>query len=209
VVSYERFEPRTGTGFPRKRCGPYRLGRNCPATAPIWEPCPPRIGSPLRASSHRRRSPSASGSSRRAARGVIYAPTFCVASEMWSERDGLRPRRRPTSDRRSSRFEPLRSSPGRIEIVDQYIYLAHVARRSSEASWEIYKDQDIGGGVILGELADLATDAAELLAEHLWHPVRSRRAVKAWLEDNRTRRLALQREDPDDFGPIDWSSPRF
>jgi hypothetical protein len=96
------------------------------------------------------------------------------------------------------------------EIVDRYIFLAHVARRASDAAFEVAPDPEFGGG-IWGPLADLTTDAATMLAEHLWHPVRKRRLMKRWLRDNRKAEDALRQggDDDGDSLRIDWAPPRF
>jgi hypothetical protein len=93
------------------------------------------------------------------------------------------------------------------EIVDRYIFLAHVARRASDASFEVSPDPEHGGG-ISSDLADLVVDAAILLTDHMWHPVRKRWAVKRSLDESRAAEREMRATD-DDFPPINWSRPRF
>jgi hypothetical protein len=92
------------------------------------------------------------------------------------------------------------------EVVDHYIFLAGVARRSSDRSW----DGDPKGGAIPTRLANVTTDAAILLAEHLWHPIRKHRFVQRRFDQSRTAVDALREESATDlFDKIDWSPPMF
>lgn len=98
------------------------------------------------------------------------------------------------------------------DVVDRYIFLVHVARRSSDDSWERDPDPDSGGGGIPGQLGSLTSDAASLLAEHLWHPLRNQRRVKRGLAKSREEEADFRAQDEDlepFFAAIDWSPPRF
>jgi hypothetical protein len=100
------------------------------------------------------------------------------------------------------------------EIVDRYIFLAAVARRESDADWAInpypaVADEPGGGGISV-KLGDLVSDAATMLAEHLWHPLRNSRRVARLLAASRVEERRLRSEPGERFGrSIDWSPLRF
>jgi hypothetical protein len=96
------------------------------------------------------------------------------------------------------------------EIVDRYIYLAHVARRASKESWEEYPVAEEGGGAISGALADLVTDAATMLAEHLWHPFRKRPMARRLLKQSHEEEATIRRHEAElPYGQIDWTPYTF
>jgi hypothetical protein len=95
------------------------------------------------------------------------------------------------------------------EIVDRYIYLTQVARRASQELWTIdpHPDPEEGSGAISSALADLVTDAATLLAEHLWHPFRKRRMIGRLLSESHKGEATLH--DEEKYGRVDWTPYSF
>jgi hypothetical protein len=90
------------------------------------------------------------------------------------------------------------------EVVDRYLRLATVARRSSDRSAELLPEE-AGGGVIQGILETLVSDSATLVVDELWHPHRRRFAIRRRLAQNERDEAAAREKPGDDFlGGIDW-----
>lgn len=79
------------------------------------------------------------------------------------------------------------------EVVDYYLVLAQIAYAESTNDFDETIDPDYTGGLD-SRFADLVRDAAETLVDHLWRPIRKRRAVKIALAALRAREHDL-RED--------------
>jgi hypothetical protein len=91
-------------------------------------------------------------------------------------------------------------------VVDHYIFLARVARRTSDIDVErggLLPEE--GGGGIPSALAELVTDAAALVVEQLWHPVRKRPVVKRRLKTNCEAESRLRSDSG--HREIQWSPP--
>jgi hypothetical protein len=83
------------------------------------------------------------------------------------------------------------------QALDRYIFLAAVAWRESDRTWEERgADPETGGGYIEAAFAALVRHIAEVLADHLWHPFRSRPRLQRGLKESASREQAI-RDDPD------------
>jgi hypothetical protein len=91
-------------------------------------------------------------------------------------------------------------------VVDRYAFLAQVARRTSETSWELQPDPEVGG-TISSQLNVLVRDAAELLVDHLWHPVRSHGLLRFRLIRGRRKEQRLRTDSEE--RSIVWTSMPF
>jgi hypothetical protein len=98
-------------------------------------------------------------------------------------------------------------------VLDRYVLLAAVGWRNSTDSHEELADPEMGGGVIDGGLANLIRDASTTLADHLWRPYRTRRALSRALAQSEDRERLLRQERPAPGGPgypfegINWNGP--
>jgi hypothetical protein len=91
------------------------------------------------------------------------------------------------------------------ELIDRYLYLAAIARRTSESSWYEHPEDEGGGGISVA-IAELVNDAAAAVVDHVWHPVRRRGATKRVLSESQRREQALRASQEDSFIRTVWPS---
>lgn len=90
-------------------------------------------------------------------------------------------------------------SPVPVKI---YVEIAGVAARASRESWEYNPDEEFGGGID-ADLAQLTSDAAGVITDLAWAPVRHRVGLRQRLSELETRAKSLKQ-----FQHVNWDRLR-